>query len=130
VNNNRLTREDDIPAYLKIKMLKTGMVFGGVTIFSSIFAGLFIEHKYFFFSLLLANLSLSYVLHEEGKLRRPGQNIFASCLSFLSPPEIARDIRDENFIRNIINGGAAYFDELIKEFPDEVRKGLPREFRP
>ena len=66
---------------------------------------------------LAASLALTsaaiYKLHELGKSRRPGANTLNQVNTFFSSQTDTRSSEIENSFRNVVNGGAAIFDEFV-----------------
>lgn len=63
---------------------------------------------------LALNGVLLYSMHELGRRRRPGANLRTRAGSFFASVIDAPSSDLENAFRNIINGGAAMYDEVAE----------------
>lgn len=65
---------------------------------------------------LIVNAALLHYFESLGKSRRPGLNALTSIQSFFSTSKNPESNELYNRYRNVINGGAAVYDELAARF--------------
>lgn len=112
----------NLPKNLQEKIEKTGAVFLVANILSLGVAALFLDTKFCFLALVVSNASLIYHLHEIGKSNRVGSNLIVNMASFFASSRLANEIKEENAIRNVINGGAAIYDEVVANSSRDLQR--------
>lgn len=80
---------------------------------------LFLDKRMAYTTWIIMNSLLLHHLHKLGKSRRPGSNALNSLRSFFAGQINGSAYEVENTFRNIINGGAALYDDLIS-FIDQL----------
>jgi hypothetical protein len=97
---------------LEDKAIKTAILLGALNVIAS---PLWLTSSAGLLLTVAANALVIYKFNEIGERRRPGNNMLARGQTFFStylPNEYLQPNEVENSLRNVINGGAAVFDEI------------------
>jgi len=96
-------------ANVEEKMTKTGLVLG---IANLVMSPLFIiDARVGLVAMLAVNGILLASMHDVGKSRRPGSNALVAANSMFADRSSRQAVATDNAIRNVINGGASFYDE-------------------
>ncbi|KTD07749.1 hypothetical protein [Legionella jamestowniensis] len=96
---------------LKEKLDKTLCLLAVASLASSIFY--LVDVKFGLAATIAINGCALYAFHEIGKNRRIGSNVLHRAHTFFAAQGNRESAEIYNAFRNIINGGAAVYDELI-----------------
>jgi hypothetical protein len=99
---------------IEIKTIKTLELLGALNLIMSPL--LLVDLKFGVGAMIILNgLVLNY-LHNLGLSRRPASNLMVRTYSMFAPHLRTESLEINNGLRNIVNGGAAVFDELVLSF--------------
>ena len=101
------------------KALKTGVLVGGVNL---MLLPLYLyDSQLSFIVSCVTTVGMLYTFHEIGESRRPGSNALSGIGSFfcsnIGAHAQAKNMKADNAFRNIINGGAATYDQFFPGQP-------------
>lgn len=98
------------------KTLKTGQVFVAANLIVLPFYC--IDTSFGLAASVVLNMVLLKAFHDLGQSRRPGSNLLNAANRFFSNVAGSNNNDLNNTFRNIINGGAAVYDQMSRAYSD------------